>query len=77
MIEFDDDTPMPFGKFQGIELADVPDDYLLWLYNRGLSHRQLRQYIELNLDAIKANVSDLNQKRVGKWSKTDIPPFRQ
>ncbi len=26
-----DKSPMPFGKYKGDPLEDVPDDYLLWL----------------------------------------------
>lgn len=59
---FDDDTPMPIGKkHKGTRLGDVPDDYLLFLYNQGIKHKQLRQYVEENLDAIKQNVANLNQ----------------
>lgn len=52
-----DTDPMPFGKYQGTAMANVPDSYLLWLYRkyqediksgkeiRGDSHR-LMLYIE-------------------------------
>ncbi len=33
MIAFDDEDLMPFGKFKGKRLADVPADYLLWYYD--------------------------------------------
>jgi uncharacterized protein (DUF3820 family) len=48
---------MPFGKYQGTEMANVPDSYLLWIYSkykeeatagkeiRGDSHRVIL-YIE-------------------------------
>lgn len=26
----DDESLMPFGKYKGLRLGDVPDDYLLW-----------------------------------------------
>lgn len=28
----DDNDLMPFGKHKGKKLMDVPDDYLIWLY---------------------------------------------
>lgn len=37
---------MPFGRFKGVELADLPDEYLAWL--RGLDdlREPLRSFIE-------------------------------
>ncbi len=29
-----DTDPMPFGKYKGTKMANVPDSYLLWIYNR-------------------------------------------
>lgn len=54
---------MPFGKHKGKHLKDVPDDYLLWLYDNYQSwiqkkkklnntQRGLLAYIEDNLDSI-------------------------
>jgi hypothetical protein len=31
---YDDGTPMPFGKYKGERLADVPDDYLNWWFDK-------------------------------------------
>ena len=47
---------MPFGKFKGFPLADVPDSYLLWLYEKGKCRGALKLYIHDNLDAIKQNL---------------------
>jgi uncharacterized protein (DUF3820 family) len=49
---FTDSTPMPFGKYLGKPLVNVPAHYLLWLYNNGLDHHALKQYIISNLDAL-------------------------
>ncbi|MFI9660797.1 hypothetical protein PA6761_05581 [Pseudomonas aeruginosa] len=27
-------TPMPFGKYQGRMLVDLPEEYLLWFYKK-------------------------------------------
>jgi uncharacterized protein (DUF3820 family) len=50
---FTDITPMPFGKYQGKALIKVPAHYLLWLFNEGCDHPQLKKYITENLDALK------------------------
>ncbi len=54
-MQYTDDSIMPFGKHKGEKLIDVPDDYLLWLYENDKAGR-LSDYIEDNLDAILANV---------------------
>lgn len=32
MKKWDDNTIMPFGKWQGKELIDIPDDYFKWFW---------------------------------------------
>lgn len=33
-VRLRDTDPMPFGKYQGIAMANIDDSYLLYLYNR-------------------------------------------
>lgn len=58
-----DESPMPFGKYQGREMANVPADYLIWLYENNKCNRAVKDYIEDNLDVlqyeIKNNVKNL------------------
>ena len=58
-----DTDPMPWGKYgpkdkggEGRVMADVPDDYLLWLHNNNKSWGEVKYYIIKNIDAIRANV---------------------
>lgn len=68
MAELDDSSPMPLGKHRGKAMEDVPDNYLMWLweqnvqkYQKGnLTHaptHQIMRYIEDNLDAIRSNLN--------------------
>lgn len=64
----DDYSIMPFGKYKGAQLINVPDQYLLWLYENGKCFGELKDYIIANLDSIKHNEpkkdwedNDLNQ----------------
>jgi uncharacterized protein (DUF3820 family) len=61
--ELDDMSPMPFGKFKGKKMKDVPVDYLHWLWHEGCRHSGVKSYIERNLDALKMENKDLIWKR--------------
>lgn len=58
-----DDSIMPIGKYKGEKLANVPPDYLLWLYENGSIYGELKQYIADNLEVIK---SEINYKKKSK-----------
>lgn len=47
-----DYSPMPFGKHRGKRMIDVPAPYLIWLYESGCDHPQVKQYINDNLDVL-------------------------
>lgn len=44
---------MPFGKYQGKAMANVPAQYLIWLYNQGCNHPGVKKYILDNLEILK------------------------
>lgn len=54
---FNDETPMPWGKHKGVKLANVPADYLIWIYENSKAHGKLAFYIKRNWDALKAEVA--------------------
>lgn len=45
---------MPFGKYQGSALIDLPEAYLIWFANQGFPEGQLGQLMALALE-IKIN----------------------
>lgn len=59
-----DESPMPFGKHKGEKMANVPASYLLWIYDEwtlpnprfGFVHKEVKEYIEENLDVLKKEV---------------------
>jgi uncharacterized protein (DUF3820 family) len=62
MLEFTDTTPMPWGKYKGKALVNVPAVYLLWLYNNNLQHEALKKYIIENLDALSKEATAAKQR---------------
>lgn len=58
-----DNSILQVGKaYKGKALKDVPDDYLLWLYNEGIATGELAKYIKDNLDVINKNLNSKSRK---------------
>jgi uncharacterized protein (DUF3820 family) len=56
---YQDDDKMPFGKYKGILLQDVPAEYLHWWWtNTSRTDTRLKHYIENNLEALKMEDKD-------------------
>lgn len=47
MKELTDNNIIPFGKYKGCKLANIPDEYLIWLYDNDKcnSMEGLKEYI--------------------------------
>ena len=61
MNTLDDTSPMPFGKYRGTPMQDVPADYLHWLWQNGMKNDKLSpvaDYIRRNLSALKQEHPD-------------------
>ena len=43
-------TPMPFGKYSGRMLIDLPEPYLLWFSNNGFPEGKLGYLMQLALE---------------------------
>lgn len=55
-MALNDDSPMPFGKYKDEKMANVPASYLMWLYNENKCNKEVRDYIEDNLDVLKEEI---------------------
>jgi hypothetical protein len=63
MIQLQDADPMPFGKYKGDPMEDVPAGYLNWLWNED-KHLQVKtcpvaDYISRNIGALTKEAPDL------------------
>lgn len=47
-------TPMPFGKYKGSLLIDLPEPYVVWFYGQGLPPGEIGELLGL-LYEIKLN----------------------
>lgn len=58
MSKLTDTSEMPFGKYKGMAMIDVPANYLLWLYEKGLQNGNVKDYIEDNLEVLKQEIKN-------------------
>lgn len=54
---------MSFGKYKGHKMANVPPEYLLWIYDNYDLKPELKAYIDDNRAALKQEVK-LAQKSI-------------
>ena len=52
-----DDSIITFGKYKGQKLANIPPEYLLWLYENVNIYGELKAYIADNLEVIKSEIN--------------------
>lgn len=62
MFTYTDSTTMPFGKHKGKRMIDVPAKYFLWLFDEGVDHPGVKQYIIDNLDALRKEAARVPQR---------------
>ena len=54
----EDSSIMPWGKYKGKEMGNIPADYLLWLYDNEKCSGDVKDYIEDNLSVLKQEVTN-------------------
>ena len=57
-----DNSIMPYGKYKGEKMANVPPDYFLWLYENDKCQNYVKNYIIENIDVIKQQIA-YNKKK--------------
>jgi uncharacterized protein (DUF3820 family) len=58
-----DDSVMPFGKYKGKRLSEIPATYLHWFYCNGDVNSPVFRYIEGCKQALKDEAPDLIWRR--------------
>jgi len=53
---------MPYGKYKGTQMANIPAYYLIWLHNKHRATKEVELYILMNWDVLQKEISDWRQK---------------
>lgn len=58
-------TKMPFGKYEGRFLVDLPEHYIVWYHNKGFPKgklgEQLQLIYEIKLNGLEALIRNIRQ----------------
>jgi uncharacterized protein (DUF3820 family) len=54
----EDTDLMPFGKFKGEQMINVPAHYLLWLLENGCNNQKVKDYIIDNKDVLLKEIKE-------------------
>ena len=63
-------TKMPFGKYEGYYLIDIPEYYLVWYRNKGLPNGTLGEQLQLVYELKLNGLEDLIRNIKRKYSKS-------
>lgn len=53
------ETPMPFGKYQGRMIIDLPEAYLLWFQKEGFPSGEIGKLLQIALEIDVSGSKDL------------------
>lgn len=56
MAKLTDNSIMPFGKYQGHTMANVPASYLIWIFENNKCTKEVAIYISENLENLKLEI---------------------
>lgn len=58
-------TKMPFGKYEGRFLVDLPEHYIIWYHNKGFPKgklgAQLQLIYEIKLNGLESLIRNIRQ----------------
>lgn len=65
---------MPFGKFKGHEVGEIPEDYLLWLTEHVDLREPLLSYVKIALD-VQDRAIMLSDNRIRQAYRKAVKEF--
>lgn len=54
----EDTDLMPYGKYKGYAMADVPAYYLIWLFENTKCSGDVKEYIKDNMQALRLEMKN-------------------
>ena len=66
MGPLNDRSFMTFGKYAGIRMANVPAEYLIWIYENKKCRADVAEYVKENLDVLRKQAEE--EKPKWKWN---------
>ena len=58
MKKLTDESPMPYGKYKGRPMEDVPADYLIWLVDNQRASPEVMSYVEENREVLNKEIKE-------------------
>lgn len=58
-----DESKMPWGKYKGDSMCNVPASYLVWCYESGKCSKDVKDYVLDNLDVLKEEIRRAQAKK--------------
>ncbi|OWV08971.1 DUF3820 family protein [Fibrobacter sp. UWH1] len=66
-------TTMPFGRYQGVRLIDLPEPYVVWYHSKGFPNGHLGELLgllyEIKVNGLEPLLEPLKQPLVPKATK--------
>ena len=56
MVNLTDESPMPWGKYKGEQMINIPASYLIWCYDNGKCSGDVKEYIKDNYNVLNEEV---------------------
>jgi uncharacterized protein (DUF3820 family) len=73
--------PMPFGRYQGTRLIDLPEPYVVWLHKRGLPKGRLGMLLatlyEIKVNGLEPMLAGLRDPSDPRYTPRDPRTFRE
>ncbi len=58
MLMLTDESIMPYGKYKGQEMQDIPAEYLIWCYDNGKCSSGVIEYVDDNMDVLYKEINN-------------------